>query len=253
LIRIIASRLAGAIILAGLLAVIGCSPMPELGEATAEDTFDIGVAAAERGDYLLAIEAFKRITLDSPLHETADDALVGLADAHRALSDNASAEDAYRRLVSDYPYSPLVPEAEYKLGLTFFQQALPAELDQSMTNQAISQFEFFLATYPESPFVENAEAKVLELRTRLAAKSYDSAMLYFDLHKPVAARLYLEAVVTEYPDTVWARVALLDKARSFAAEGSRALAENEYQRLIDLYPDTEESRTAVAEMAALAG
>jgi len=227
--------------------------MPELGESTAEDTYEVGVAAAEQGDYLLAIEAFKRVTLDSPLHETADDALVGMADAHRAISDYASAEEEYRRLVSDYSYSPLVPEAEYKLGLSFSEQALPAALDQSMTNQAISQLEYFLAAYPESEFEQDARAKVLELRTRLAAKNYDNAALYFALNKPVAARVYLEAVVTEYPDTVWARVALLGKARSFASEGSRALAENEYQRLIDLYPDTEEARTAAAEKAALAG
>jgi outer membrane protein assembly factor BamD len=225
--------------------------MPELGEATAEDTYDIGVAAAEREDYLLAIEAFKRITLNTPLHETADDALIGLGDSYRAISDYVSAEETYRTLLSDYPRSPLVPSAEYKLGMTFLEQALPAELDQTMTKQAISQFEYFVDAYPGSDLVDEARDRILELRTRLAAKSYDSAMLYFDLRRPKAARVYLEAVVTEYPDTVWARAALLEKARSFAAEGSTALAENEYQRLIELYPGTEEARTAAAEKAAL--
>jgi outer membrane protein assembly factor BamD len=225
--------------------------MPELGEATAEDTYDVGVAAAERGDYLLAIEAFKRIALNTPLHETADDALVGLADAYRAISDYVSAEETYRTLLSDYPHSPLVPSAEYKLGLTFLEQALPAELDQTMTEQAISQFEYFVDAYPESDLVDEARDRILELRTRLAAKSYDSAILYFDLKRPTAARIYLEAVVAEYPDTVWARAALLEKARSFAAEGSTALADGEYQRLIELYPGTEEARTAAAEKAAL--
>ncbi|MFH1688940.1 MAG: outer membrane protein assembly factor BamD [Candidatus Eisenbacteria bacterium] len=253
MIRNNASRLAGALLVVALLAATGCSTVPELGETTAEDTYEIGMAAAERGDHLLAIEAFKRITLNSPLHEMADDALVGIADAHRAISDYASAEEEYRRLLSDYPHSPLVPEAEYKLGVTFLDQALPAALDQTMTGQAISQFEYFLAAYPESGLADEARAKILELRTRLAAKSYDSATLYFDLGRPKAARVYLEAVVTEYPDTAWARVALLDKARSFAAEGSRALAENEYQRLIELYPGTEEARTAAAEKAVLSG
>ena len=252
-----APRLPGALLVvallaAALLAVTGCSSMPELGEATAEDTYDIGVAAAERGDHMLAIEAFKRITLNTPLSETADDALIGLADAHRAISDYASAEDEYRRLLSDYAHSPLVPEAEYKLGMTFLDQALPAALDQSMTERAISQFEYFLAAYPSSDLADEAAEKILALRTRLAAKGYDSATLYFKLRKPKAARVYLEAVIVDYPDTVWARTALLDKARSFATEGSRALAENEYQRLMELYPGTEEARVAAAEAAALA-
>ncbi len=80
-----------------------------------------------------------------------------------------------------------------------------------------------------------------------------TATLYFALRQPKAARVYLESVIVEYPDTVWARAALLDKARSFAAEGSRALAEGEYQRLMELYPETEEARTAATEKAALSG
>ncbi len=252
MIRLNASRFAGAALVVALL-VAGCSQVPELGETTADDTYETGMAAAERGDYLLAIEAFKLVTLNSPLHEMADDALLGLADAHRAISDYASAELEYRQLLSDYPRSPLVAEAEYKLGVTFQSQALPAALDQSMTNQAISQFEYFLASYPKSAFVADARASILDLRTKLASKSYDSAMLYFTLGRPKAARVYLEAVVKDYPDTPLARVALLDKARSLASEGSRALAVNEYQRLIDSYPGTEEALTAAAEKAALSG
>ena len=242
-----------ALLAAAFLVAAGCSSMPELDGPVSEDTYAFGVAAAERGDYTLAIEIFKRITMDTPLHETADDALVALADAYRAISNYASAEEAYRRLLSDYPYSPLVPEAEYKLGMAFFDQVLPAALDQSMTEQAISQFEYFLAAFPSSGFVDEAAERILELRTRLAAKRYDSARLYFSLRQPKAARIYLESVIVEYPDTVWARVALLDKARSLAAEGARALAEGEYQRLMELYPETEEARTAATENAALSG
>lgn len=215
------------------------------------DTYEIGVAAAEREDYLLAIEAFKRVTLDSPLHEYADDALIALADAHRAIGDHVSAEEEYRRLLSDYDRSPLVPEAEYKLGLTFFEQSLPAELDQSMTRQAISQFEYFIEAFPSSEFVAAARERILELRTRLAAKSYESAMLYMTMGKPAAGRVYLEAVVAEYPDTVWARRALLEEARSYAAEGADALAEGAYRKLIELYPGTEEAGEAAEEKTAL--
>jgi outer membrane protein assembly factor BamD len=244
-----------ALLGAVLLGAAGCSSAPVPDEVTAEDTYAIGVAAAERGDYLLAIEIFKRITMDTPLHETADDALLRLADAHRSIADFVSAEESYRRFVSDYPYSPLVPEAEYELGATFFDQAMEVSIahDQSMTKQAISQLEYFVAVYPASGFAAEAAERILELRARLAQKGYDSATLYSDLGKPKAARVCLEAVIVGYPDTVWARAALLGKARSFAAEGSRALAESEYQRLIELYPGTEEAGTAAAEAAALSG
>ena len=238
-----------------LLAAAGCSVPRASDEVTTEGTYDTGVAAAERGDYMLAIEIFRRITLDTPLHETADDALFALADAHRAISDYASAEEGYRRLLSDYPHSSLVPAAEYELGVTFFDQALRVNVarDQSMTKQAISQFEYFVAAYPSSGLADEATEKISELRARLAEKAYDRATLYRDMDKPKAERVCLDVVIAEYPDTVWARVALLDKARSFAAEGSRALAEDEYQRLMELYPGTEEAGTAATEKAALSG
>jgi outer membrane protein assembly factor BamD len=236
-----------------LALLAGCSPIPELGEATSPETYEVGREAAERGDYVLAAEAYKRLLDASPLHDLADDALLGLADAHRALGDYALAEAEYADLLIDYPRSPLVPEAEYKIGLSYYEQSLPAALDQSMTRQAIDQFEYFLSAYPESEFAPGARERIAELTDRLADKDYQNAMLYVTLEKPHAARIYLEAVARDYPDTVWARLALLEKARSFAREGSTALAAETYQRVIDLYPGTEEAVTAAAERSGLSG
>lgn len=250
MIRKIASlRSVCALLAAAVIAGCGCSAVPELGETTAPDTYDIGAAAAERGDYLLAIEAFKRVVLDSPLHELADDALMGLADSYRRISDFASAEQEYRTLLIDYPHSPLVPEAEYKLGLSFFEQSPKAELDQNMTDQALAQFEYFLDAYPESEFAGEARGRVLELRTKLAAKGFRAAELYFTLKNSRAARVYLEAVVADYPETVWARTALLTLARNFAAENLPVEAREVYGRLIELYPGTEEAAAAALEMS----
>jgi outer membrane protein assembly factor BamD len=240
--------LLGGLPLLGALSLgLGCSPMPDLGEATVEDTYRIAVDALAREDYLLAIEAFRRVTIEQPLGEFADDALLGLADAHRATRDFASADQEYRRLVADYPRSPLVPDAEYRLGLSMSEQSLPASLDQEMTRAAIAQFERFAANYPESPLVSDARAEIALLRSRLAEKDYGSAMLYFTLGSPEAARIYLESVASGYPDTVWARKALLEEARSFAREGAAESAATTYRRLLDLYPDSEEAGIAAAE------
>lgn len=236
-------------LVACLAAITACTLIPELGEATAEDAYSVGAEAMEREDYLLAIEAFKHVTMVSPLSDWADDALIGLADAHRAISDYALAEEGYRRVMSDYPRSPLVPEATYKLGLSFYDQSLPAELDQSMTFSAIEQLEHFVATYPESGLVPEAEERIAELRARLAEKAYGAAALYLQIKNPGAARVYLEAIVEDYPDTEWAPRALLEIARSYIREGATAKAAEAYDRVIELYPGTDEAATARAEKA----
>jgi outer membrane protein assembly factor BamD len=231
------------------LAVASCSPIPEFGESTAEDAYAVGVEALEREDYLLAIEAFRHVTMASPLGDRADDALIGLGDAHRAIEDYAAAEDEYQTLLSDYPRSPLVPEAVYKLGLSYYDQSLPAELDQTMTRKAIEELDYFVTTYPESGFVPEARERIAELQERLAEKDYEAAVLYIQLGDLRAARVYFEAVAQDHAGTGWARRALLEIARSYVREGATAEAAAAYERLIELYPGTEEAAAAIAEKA----
>ncbi len=245
-----ASTVAIAAVLS-LAAFSGCSSGPELSNVTYEDLYDIGREALETSNYLLAIEAFRRLTAESPLHESADDALIGLGDAYRETEDYATAEAEYRRLLSDYPRSPLVPEAEYKIGLAYQEQSLPSPLDQGMTHRAIEQYWRFLDLYPDSDLADDARDRILELRTKLAEKTFDSAELYLKLHEPEAARVYAESVVSDYPNTVWAPRALLLAARSHHVVGENAQALEYYQRLMELYPDSAEAGAAARESEGL--
>lgn len=243
------ARLRALVALCALALSAGCSSAPSLEEATADDLYDIAVAAMENEDYTTAIGAYSRLAIESPLHEYADDGLLGLADAYRLTKDFAGAEAEYRRFVRDYPRSPLVPTAEYNLGLAFMEQSLPTHLDQDMTNQAILQFERFLRYYPDSDLVDDAEARILELRSKLAEKRFMSAELYSRMGDFDAARIYLESVVDEYPETPWAPKALLAEAESLQYQGETALALEVLERLIRLYPDSGEAEIA-AEIAA---
>lgn len=235
---------------AALLSVVvaaGCSPVPEIGEATTEEVYALGTAAAERGDHLFAIEAMNRVLSRSPLHELADDALLWLARSHQAMGEYALAEEEYSRLPTDYPSSPLAPEAAYRLGLTYYDQSLPAALDQTMTERAIAQFGLFETEHPDSPLVADAREKAAELRSRLAEKAYRGGELYLVLKNGASARVYFDAVARDYPDTPWAPRALLVLARSAAADGLPEEASAARARLTELYPDSEEARAAALE------
>jgi len=243
-------------VLAALLAVVaialfGCSSMPEIGsDVTTEDAYALGVAAAEKGDHLYAIEAMNRVLARSPLHELADDALLALAKSRQAMGDYPAAEQEYHRVPAEYPRSPLVAEAAYRLGLTYYDQSRPAALDQTMTERAIAQLSRFLTEHPDSPFTEPARERVAELRSRLAEKTYESGRLYVLLKSGRAARVYFEAVARDYADTPWAPRALLALARSAATDGAHDEARAAYERLVLLYPQSDEAAAAALEMAA---
>ncbi|MCK4510394.1 outer membrane protein assembly factor BamD [bacterium] len=223
---------------------LGCSPIPEFGQTSAEDVYAIGQEARERGDYMVAIEAFKRVSMSWPLDELADDCLMGLGDAYLDMDDYASAEGEYLRLLSDYPRSDLVPEAEYKLGIVYFEQSKPAALDQATTDEAIEQFRRFLRTYPDGEFSDGARQRLEELISRLAQKDFETAMLYVKLGSPVAAEVYLKSIPLEYPDTPWAPRALLELVRNYVATGETAHAGETLRRLDESYPNTAEAEEA---------
>lgn len=223
---------------------LGCSPIPEFSETSAEDMYAIGQDARENGDYMVAIEAFKRISMSWPLDERADDALMGLGDAYLDMDDYASAEGEYLRLLSDYPRSDLVPEAEYKLGVVYFEQSKPAALDQATTDEAIEQFRRFLHTYPDGEFSDGARERLEELISRLAQKDFETAMLYMKLGSPAAAEVYLESIPIEYPNTPWAPRALLELVRNYVAAGETAHAAETLSRLDESYPNTAEAEEA---------
>ncbi len=248
--RILRRDLARVVAACVLTAVVGCSPIPEFGEAPITDVYDVGVDAAGRGDYMVAIEAFKRITNQWPLDDLADDALVGLADAYREVGDYALAEAEYLRLMVDYSRSPLVADAEYKLGLVYLAQSRPSALDQAITHDAIDQFNRFLARYPDSDLADDARRHIVELRGRLAEKQMSSAELYMTLGNPSAARVYYEAVVADYSDTPVAAKALLGIVRSYLASGDTAGATEALGRLEESHPGSGEAAEAAAEIAA---
>jgi outer membrane protein assembly factor BamD len=220
-----------------LIVAAGCSPMPELSEVTAEQAYDIGVAALASEDYFIAIEAFRRVVDMYPLAPEADDALLGLADSHREIREYALAENEYRRLAAEYPDSPVVAEAQFKLAVTYYEQSRPASLDQAMTRRALGQLNRFLGTYPESPFAVEARDLQAELRSRLAEKLWLAADLYLSLDDLDAAAVYFDQIVNEYPDTPWAPRALETWERNLREAGRSAEADEIRERFERLFPD----------------
>ena len=64
------------------------------------------------------------------------------------------------------PASPLVPLAQYKIGLCYYRLSPQSSLDQVYTSRAIEEFQTFIEYYPKDEHVADAEAKI-KLYTKL--------------------------------------------------------------------------------------
>lgn len=78
--------------------------------------FWAGTAALQLKQYETARRHFARVVYDTPKHELAPDAMLGLANALQGMGDELGATDMLKRLVERHPNTPAGQVARQRLG-----------------------------------------------------------------------------------------------------------------------------------------
>jgi outer membrane protein assembly factor BamD len=119
----------------------------------------------------------------------------------------------FEYLLKNYATSKYAVDGRFQLAMCYFGLSPKYALDQMYTHQAITEFKNFLELYPTDVNAPEAEAKIKELRNKLALKELKSAEIYSTMDNYKAATLYYDNVVNEYFDTDYADDALYGKIR----------------------------------------
>ena len=162
--------------------------------------FEEGQKAMEKNRCLEASEHFKRLVSNFPGSRLVAEAQFLLAEAHFCNRDWVNAAFEYQRIVDIYPSSEWAVEAQFKVGESYFKQLRRPELDQKETFEALTAFRNFIEDNLDSPLVEQARQRIAECRSRLAQKQYLSGRLYHKQGYFDAAKMIYEEVLREYPD-----------------------------------------------------
>ena len=231
-----------------LTTATGCASTGTMRFDSAEEAFNRGLALYERGRYERAAEAFQRALEFSRAGEWADDAQLYLARAYAGNKEYILAASEFSRFSEIYRNDPRREQAEYERALAYYEMSPGYELDQSNTERAVQQFANFMERFPNSALVPQAEARVTELREKMAHKQYETAKLYERRGLWEAAALSYEEVFDAYPDTEWADDALVGAMAAYIefsdlsirqrqAERLERAVEN-YRRLVQVFPDS---------------
>jgi outer membrane protein assembly factor BamD len=245
--------------------VAACSSTSRVRHTTPEEAFQKGQAALEQRKYERAIEFFRGV-LDygrTAANEWADDAQLGLARAYFRSKQYILAATEYTRFSELYRADPRAVDAEYERALAYERLSPGYELDQTNTERALTYLRLFVERYPESPRTAEAEAKILELRSKLARKAFESARLYERRELFEAAAMTYEKAFAEYPDAAYADDALVGALRMYLRYAERSVearkaerlqkAADHYTRLLELFPQSPlraEAETLYAEVQA---
>jgi outer membrane protein assembly factor BamD len=169
----------------------------------AEHYFSEGQKAMGKNRCIEASEQFQRLVSNFPGSQRVAEAQFMLAEAYFCSEDWINSGFEYQRIVDIYPSSEWVTESQFKIGEAYFRQLRRAELDQKETFEALTAFRHFIEDHPDSPRVEDARQRIVDCRNLLAQKQYESGHLYHRQGHLDAAKITYEEVLRNYPDTDW--------------------------------------------------
>ena len=218
---------------------------------TPEGQLEGGRRLLEEERYYDAITELEAFTSQNPGSGLLDTALFYLGEAYLGRRDYPMAASEFERLLREFPGSGHASVARYRLGVAYFEQSPAAELDPTMTERALEQLRLFMKLHPQSEHVADAQAKVEELRAKLAKKHYLNGNLYIRLKEAAASRFYFGIVVGEYADTAWAPLSILGLARSYEIEEKPEMAIEQYKKLLKSYPGSDGAAQARARLREL--
>jgi len=144
-------------------------------------------------------EMLGQVRDNAPKTPTAAKAQFTIGEIYQREHNFALAIDAYRQLVRDQPDSAETPEALFRVGMVFVEQADSGNRNQATLDLARESFNDYLNQYPAH--FHNAEARKLisMLDAREVQHSFDIAEYYFKTHQTESAKVYYKDVIKRAP------------------------------------------------------
>ena len=237
-----------------LLLATGCAGNSKIVYLSPQEAYDKGTVEYEAERYGRAAQYFQGVFDFGRTVAIAADAQLMLARSYRRNEEFILAASEYSRFVDLYRTDPRIGDVEYERAMTAFEQSPMFELDQTPTQRSIEQFSLFMQRYPTHDSVAAAVRRVGQLREKLAFKQYFSAQQYERREMYEAAGLSYEVVFDQFPETPLADDALIGAMRSYVGFSDRSVtarqferlqkAIDNYQRLVQIFPDSEHREAA---------
>lgn len=155
-----------------------------------------------------AVEVFQAVVDEGPFSEYGELAQYKLGLSHLALGEYEQAVSAFQQLIERYPSSALIDDARFQIAQASLKGTFKPGYDPHPTDQAITELESFVETYPSSPRSAEAISRLGTLRERRAQHEFEVAQFYERRKLYDSAVIYYQEVIDHYAQTSWGPKAL---------------------------------------------
>jgi outer membrane protein assembly factor BamD len=155
-----------------------------------------------------SVEIFTRVIENSNFGPLAAKAQYKLGLVLKGLMRYYEAEEAFNKVISNYPDSEWVAPAQYQIAACRAAVSRGPQYDQGAAGEAKEKFEEFVREHPDAVLSREAEKNIEELKNKEAQSTYDIAVFYEKQKAFEAAKVYYNEIITNYPEAPLAKKAL---------------------------------------------
>jgi len=165
------------------------------------------VSTLTGGDYDV-VDVFRTVIKNAPYGKNAAVAQykIGLYLAEKKMYQEA--RDEFDKVVNDYPESEWVKAAKYQIAVVDAARSSNAAYDQKVTQAATDAFKEFVKEYPDAELSAKAKDEIASLNNKEAENNFLVAKFYAKNKKYEAAKIYYNAIISDFPNSPWAPLAL---------------------------------------------
>ncbi|MBN2831617.1 MAG: outer membrane protein assembly factor BamD, partial [Candidatus Omnitrophica bacterium] len=155
-----------------------------------------------------AVEIYTKVVENSTYGPFAPKAQYKLGLVLKGLQRYYEAEEAFNKVISNYPGSEWVEPAKFQIASCRAAMSRSPDYDQGAAGEAKQKFEDFVRDHPDAVLSQEAEDNIARLNEKEAQASFNTARFYEKQKAYRAANIYYGYVVNNYPKSIWAAKSL---------------------------------------------
>jgi len=183
-----------------LIAFTGCNTYEKLLKGgTLSERLTLANKLYEAESYSRAKDFYESIIPEIRGTENFEEVFYRYAYCHYYLEDYLMAAYYFKDFATRLPRSKYAENALFMAAYCKYLSSPEPTLDQSITLEAINDFQLFVNKYPTSSRLEEANQYIDELKAKIEKKDFFSAYLYFKIEEYKAAITAFNNFLKKYP------------------------------------------------------
>ncbi|WP_321365616.1 outer membrane protein assembly factor BamD [uncultured Desulfuromusa sp.] len=208
-------------------------------KTSAEKYFREGEKYFESGLIEDAVASWEKVrdTFYSP--ELSMLAELKIAEAYYVSKRYEEAAMAYQEFLKQHPNDFRAPTILYRMGLSYYQQILSPDRDQTSTKNAMKSFQKLTQQYPDDPLAQEAGYLIQRCRTRLAEHEVYVGQFYLKRKQYQPAIKRLEDILETFPEYYYRDEAYFYLGKAYLQTKQQDKARAIYEKLFEEFPGSD--------------